>query len=134
MVTLEQQLIAYQGITKNYRYAAVELINRGLQFAPDDQELLQAYEEKTAIYLSYSIHEVPIGIIYGNDGATIEECDELLKFVNEYEQVCRRLGIDRSELIEDCKYFYPLYGEYLKVHSDYNSFEDYLIKHKHRTT
>ena len=113
MIKLEQHLIAYQGITKNYHYTAAELINKGLQFAPDDKELLQMYEVKTANYLNYSIHEVPIGIIYGNNGATIEQCDELLELVNEYEQVCKKLGLDRKELIDDCKYFYSLYKEYL---------------------
>lgn len=134
MVKLEQHLIAYQGITKDYRYTAVELINKGLQLAPDDKELLQMYEVKTANYLYYSIHEVPIGIIYGNNGATIEQCNELLGLVKEYEQVCKMLGIDGSELIEDCKYYYSLYKEYLKVYRDYDGFKDYLIRNGNRTT
>jgi hypothetical protein len=134
MVKLEQHLIAHQGITKDYGYTAVELINKGIRLAPNDEELLQMYEVKTANYLYYSIHEVPIGIIYGNDGATIEQCDELLEFVHEYEQVCKKLGVDRNELIKDCKYFYPLYKDYLKDYKSYNGFKDYLIRNEHRTT
>jgi hypothetical protein len=134
LVMLEQQLLAYQGIKKVYRYTAIELINIGLQLAPNDRELLQLYELKTRSYLCYTIHEVPIGIIYGNNGATIEDCNDLLQLVNEYEEVCKKLGVDRREVIDDCKYYYSLYKEYLKVRRDYEGFEDFLIKNKHRTT
>jgi len=134
MVKLEQQLIAYQGMNKDYRYTAHELIIKGLQLRPDDTELLQAYEIKTGNYLSYTIHEVPLGIIYDTDGTTDDQHHDLMALVNEYERVCFKLGIDRSELIEDCRYFYTLYHDYLKVCSSYDGFKDYLIKNKHRTT
>ncbi len=33
--------------------------------------------------LEYTIHEWPMGVLYGRDGATLEQCDEILEAVQE---------------------------------------------------
>jgi hypothetical protein len=71
---------------------------------------------------------LPTGVLYGINGATIEECTELIKEVEKYEALCNKLQLDKRELIQECKYYYPAYKNYLSVYKNYKNFEDYLVK------
>ncbi len=128
LIGLEQQLINLQEYNKDYRYTAWELINKGLLINPEDQQLLELSEKKIRDYINYTLHELPIGVLYGINGASIEECEELIKQTTEYEEVCRKLNINRQELINKCRYYYPAYKNYLTVRKDYNEFSDYIEK------
>ncbi len=126
LVRLEQHLISFQGYTKDYKYSSVSLLDKGIKIAPEDKELLELYESKTRQYILHTLHEIPTGVLYGMDGASIEQCDELLSMAKEYESICLKLRVDRSELINECRLYYTSYKEYLKVSRNYRSFEDYL--------
>jgi hypothetical protein len=64
-----------------------QLIDRYLQLCPGDAWAL-SYKRKTlAEWLLYTIHEWPCGVLYGNDGASIEECGEILKAVNDLREI-----------------------------------------------
>jgi hypothetical protein len=130
LVRLEQHLISFQGHTKDYKYSSPFLLDKGIKIAPEDKELLKLYESKTRQYILHTLHEIPTGVLYGRDGASIEQCDELLSMTEEYERNCFKLRIDRSELINKCRLYYTSYKEYLKASGNYRSFEDYLANLK----
>jgi len=44
-------------------------------------------------FLEYTVHEWPSGILYGNDGASIGQCDEILESIKEL------IRLDNSETI-----------------------------------
>ena len=125
---LGQHLTSYQGYTKDYKYSFWALLDKGLNLSPDDKELLELFENKTRNYINYTLHEIPTGVLYGANGATIEECEELIQEAERYENVCHKLQIDRAEIIEECKYYYPAYRDYLSVFKNYQNFADYLKK------
>ena len=104
------------------------LLEKGLRISPNDKELLEISEKWTRNYLNYTLHELPTGVLYGANGATIEECKELIEEVAKYEIVCNKLQRDESELIEECKFYYPAYKAYLSVYKNYKNFDDYLDK------
>ena len=59
------------------------LIRGLLEIEPGDswaKEKLQSFLSK---WLAYTIHEWPQGVLYGSDGATIKQCDEILAAVQE---------------------------------------------------
>lgn len=128
LLKLDEQLISYQAYSHDTKYTWAMLLDQGLNLAPIDTELLKISEQTTRNYLNYTLHEIPIGVLYGQDGATIAECDELLEKVIEYEKLCNQLKLDEKELIENCKFYYTAYKAYLAVYPNYRNFEDYLNK------
>jgi hypothetical protein len=128
LIKLDQQLLSYQAYTKDEKYTSWTLLEKGLSIAPEDLELIQIQFSKTKKYLNYTLHEIPLGVLYGTNGASIEECDELLNEIVIFESICNKLKLDEHELIEECKYYYPAYRSYLSVFKDYKNFADYLDK------
>lgn len=72
LVRLEQHLINYQRYTKDFKYTSASLLKKGLEIAPNDHELLGMYESNTTVYLNHTLHELPVGVLYDMDGASIE--------------------------------------------------------------
>ena len=120
----------YQNLTEDNRFSVWKLIDKGLQFSPDDTELLNLYQDKQKDYFEYTLHELPTGVLYGADGATIEQCEELLNDLTRYEEVCSKLSIVQKELVDECRFYYLRYKNYLTIYKNYRGFADYLDKHQ----
>ena len=128
LLRLDQHLLSYRGYTKDAKYSSWILVEKGLSISPDDRELLELSERTTRNYLIYTLHELPSGVLYGTNGATIKECEELIEEIGKYELLCEKLQLDESELIQKCKFYYPAYKNYLLANSNNKSFTDYLDK------
>jgi hypothetical protein len=128
LLKLDEHLLRYQAYSHDTTYTWAMLLEQGLTIAPNDIELLKLSEQTTRNYLNYTLHELPIGVLYGQDGATIAECEELLEKVIQYENLCNQLQLDEKELIENYKFYYTAYKAYLAVYPNYQNFEDYLNK------
>ena len=128
------RLIEYYGNYHNLRidnrFSVWQLLEQGLRLSPNDTELLRQYEEKQRDYFEYTLHEIPTGVLYGSDGATIEQCEELLNDLTKYKEVCEKLKVDNEELITDCEFYYSSYKDYLTIYKNYSGFGDYLSKNQ----
>jgi len=87
--------------------------------------------EKVADRLRYSIHEVPSGVLYGIDGASPEQCQNLEE---ELEEFCRLVAQEAmqdrySELIRACRLHFLGYRDYLLHREKYESYAAYLSQH-----
>ncbi|NML64751.1 hypothetical protein HHL22_05980 [Hymenobacter sp. RP-2-7] len=131
-LSLIQQVYQYQNFTKEHIYDSNSLIQQGLQIDPSDKELLTLQESNIRSYLLYTLHELPIGVLYGQNGASIQECSELLEYLVEYRQLCNKLQLDNSDLINKCKFYYSSYKYYLTNRPLYTDFNDYLAKHSRK--
>ncbi|MFL5742597.1 MAG: hypothetical protein ACJ75B_20405 [Flavisolibacter sp.] len=129
LITLFDYYGNFQNLTSDNKYTTWALLTKGLQLSPLDKDLLGIYERLQENYFDYTLHELPTGILYSADGATIEQCDELLNDLSDYEDVCKKLNVDRQELIKNCKLYYNSYKSYLSVYKSYNGFADYLEQH-----
>ena len=129
-IRLQEYYGNYQNLTEDNRFSIWKLIEKGLNIAPSDNELLKIYQEKQKNYFEYTLHELPTGVLYASDSASIEECKELLKDLTRYEEVCSKLAIDDKELIDECMFYYLAYKDYLTIYKNYKGFHDYLDKHK----
>jgi hypothetical protein len=106
----------------------VALLRAALQTDPSDVRSRKRLVRVLASSLEYAIHEVPSGVLFGNNGATIAECDEL---IDELEQFCGVADADGCieqyrELISDCRLHFTAYREYLKNRGGFVNYEDYL--------
>ncbi len=84
--------------------------------------------QRLAGYLEYTLHELPDGVLYGADGATEQECDELLALLLEFKAHVRLIGqLDiYAELVRDCEMHYAAYRDYLRTGRPEGSYEVYL--------
>lgn len=53
------------------------LYNKSHELDPSNDEARLLLLKAIVAWLEYSVHEWPSGILYGNDGATIEQCEEI---------------------------------------------------------
>lgn len=61
----------------------ISLLHKYLELMPNDQWAKMKYLDAMAEWFRYCKHEWPSGILYGHDGATIEECGIILKSIDE---------------------------------------------------
>jgi hypothetical protein len=80
----------------------------------------------------YVLHELPCGVLYGQDGATVEQCDELLAELSDYERLAKEIGLEDWDrrLIAQARFHVPAYKSYLLHLDNYASYEQYLAARK----
>jgi hypothetical protein len=93
---------------------AVGLLTEAVRVDPTDDIARKRLVDKHAAYLEYTIHELPAGVLYGHDGATAEQCDELLELLADFTRhVEATAQTDRfAKLIQDCDFNFRAYAGY----------------------
>jgi hypothetical protein len=82
-------------------------------------------------FLDYVVSHIPIGGMYGANGATSEEqCAELMEYLHEFESLSRRLGLNDLVFIEGCRWHIEGYGHYLSRRRHFRDYADYITRHK----
>jgi len=104
------------------------LLRTAISHDPTDRRSVPRLIEKIADSLRYSVHEVPAGVLYGIDGASPEQCQELEQ---ELDELCRLVHQEQmeqrySELIRGCRLHFRAYRDYLLNRKGYGSYADYL--------
>lgn len=93
----------------------VGLLKEAIRVDPNDRLARERLLEIWAPTFEYSLHELPAGVLYGHNGATIPECDELLEFLDEFRSYAA--GLEQpsryASLIADCDRHFRSYREYL---------------------
>ena len=91
---------------------------------PTDHSSRQWLIDHLRSHLQNSLHDIPLGVLYGMDGATADQCLELEGGLQEFvELVQQQNQLDRfRSLIDDCRFHFREYRNY-PLRSD--AFEDY---------
>jgi len=110
----------------------VGLLRAAVSHDPSDQQSRQRLIQKIADGLRYSVHEVPAGVLYGIDGASPEQCQELEE---ELDELCRLVGQEQLEqrygqLIRTCRLHFRAYRDYLFNRDRYSSYEAFLCQYQ----
>lgn len=107
-----------------------DLLGQGLAVSPDDEELLKNKESALQSHLEYAVHEIPAGLLfdYGVVATTVSQCETLMNDLDEYKQICKRLGVDTNALIQEYEFHFHHYRQYLIEADDSLSYEKYLDK------
>ena len=113
-----------------FEYQPRQLADKLLDQYPDNEFAIKYKYHTLKYFLEFSLHEMPTGVLNGMDGADIDDISGMLLSVDEFQVISNRLGYDDKALINECRIFYPAYKEYLQCYTQYNGFEDYLIKNE----
>lgn len=107
------------------------LLWAAIRHDPADRRSRLRLIDKVAYRLSYSIHEVPAGVLYGMGGASPEQCQELEEELEEFCRLVAQEGIHEryAELIRACRVHFRGYRDYLLHREKYESYGGYLSQH-----
>jgi hypothetical protein len=107
------------------------LLREALRVDPKDQRARQKLVEHVASYLDYTLHELPAGVLWGQNGATAEQCVELQELLTDFREHTDRLQETTryADLIKDCELHFRTYREYLLAGRPGGSYEAYLREH-----
>jgi hypothetical protein len=106
----------------------VALLQVAIRADPDDtrsqRNLLAAWAEQ----LSFSLHEIPSGVLYDINGATADQCLELQVWIEEFASLAAKLQ-EMSKylhLIEAGRYHFREYRNYLLSRGNSENYANYL--------
>lgn len=106
------------------------LIMEAVRRDPTDKSarlrLRQIYRDR----FDYALHELPAGVLYGANGATPAECEEMLSELNNYESLCSELAGEEqdTELIADARFHIEAYREYILSSERQGGFTGFLAR------
>lgn len=104
------------------------LLLTALEHDPNDDSARRRLLDLLTSRLQYTLHELPSGVLYGHDGASIDECADLLAELDEFVIHAQLLGVadDHADLIADCRFHYNSYAQYLSDRNGAACYADYL--------
>ncbi len=107
------------------------LLKSALRRDPSDDLARQALIRRYAWLFDYSLHELPSGVLYGWDGATVEQCAELL---SDLAQMRLLLTIDNltnqyQDRLTRWQFHFSGYADYLQHRGSYQNYADYIARH-----
>ncbi len=116
-----------EGLPENLR-TADGLLQEALRVDPSDAVSRRRLVESWASYLDYTLHELPSGVLYGHDGATPEQCDELGALLETFRgHVAALHEEDRfADLMAECDLHYRAYAVYLRTRRSGESYGQFL--------
>ncbi|CAL2095111.1 hypothetical protein [Tenacibaculum sp. 190524A02b] len=114
------------------KHQKVDLLEMGLQIDDNDIELL-TYKFKTQLrYFEYTIHEVPRGVLYDNNGANIEQTKENLLKLNDFESLAEQLNEDIKLFMKNCRFYYETWISFLEDENFDSNFEQFLKRKENK--
>lgn len=104
------------------------LLDRAIQEEPNNDKLKVMWLTAQEYWLSFATHEVPSGVLYENETATVAQCLELMRDVDQYEAYAKQIGAFETQhhKIEEWKYYISKYRDFLECSNRSINFKDYL--------
>ncbi len=109
-----------------YRYQPYQLADMLLTREPQNKTVLRHKYLLLKRYIEFSIHEVPYGILNGMNGAEPSALPAMLRDLEEFAEICRKLSLNEEALIRTTAALYHAYEAYLQAAEAYDDFADYL--------
>lgn len=112
------------------RKSPLERLEAAVERNPEDVEARKALAVHLSHWFRYCLHELPMGVLFGVNGASIEECHILLRYLALLEEQERFLGArERSaDFLRKCERHFRGYSDYLSSPGQYTSYKDYIAK------
>lgn len=116
LAQLSQQLFRYRaGWEALGRPGEVDLWKEAYRRAPSVEDARAKLVSSTANFIQYTLHELPAGVLYGTDGATLEQCDDLVTELAFFRELLTSREAEQFQaLVERASFHYPNYREYLR--------------------
>jgi hypothetical protein len=85
----------------------------------------------TASFIRYTLHELPAGVLYGSDGATLEQCNDLVAELAFFRELLTSPETERfRELVDLASFHYRTYRKYL-LQNRKQGYRAFLAEHGH---
>ena len=79
-------------------------------------------------WLAGSVHELPAGVLWGSDGASTDQCREMLDGLEDFARLCARFGLeDHHEFVDECRWHFEHYPHFLERRRHFRSYEQYVM-------
>jgi len=104
---------------------SIALLKEALRVDSTDALARRRLVEANARYMTHTLHELPAGVLFEGDRATLGQCHELLALLAEFWEHLTVLGLQHeyAELVRECDHHYRAYAEYLRVRAPGDSYE-----------
>lgn len=109
----------------------IPLLKRALALDPTDHRARAGLIDAQASELLYSLHVLPHGVLFGLDGATIEECALLRGALEEFVAQVAIAGVqsEYATLITECRYHFTAYEAYRRAWQPGDTYPAFLERH-----
>ncbi len=106
------------------------LLETALEQDPADDRSRRNLVILLASRLHDTLHELPTGVLYGQDGATVDQCREMLQELDGFIHHANCLGVaeEYADLVANCQLHYKAYAAYLTDRRGASSYADYLSR------
>ena len=113
------------------RQSPINLLHDAFKRNPDNARTQELLIRNLTEQFSYAVHEVPSGVLYGNNGATIAECKEWQTDLALFCEVVQRRNETEKyqEAIRDWGFHFRGYADYLTHPDQYQNYADYIAQH-----
>jgi hypothetical protein len=106
----------------------IELLEEAYRRNPSSDEIRKKLLNHHLSYVQYTLHELPMGVLIGINGANADECTELEAFLDEVTQLMHPSErVEYEALFSDARFHYRTYRDYLQQ-SDRCGYEAYLAR------
>jgi hypothetical protein len=104
------------------------LLQAAVAHDPGDVRSRQQLIRVIANHLRYTLHELPSGVLFGTNGATVVQCDELLAELDEFRSLVSVEGrtADYVPLVRECDHHFRSYKQYLLERPQHESYSRFL--------
>ncbi|MGC4070166.1 MAG: hypothetical protein QM784_37010 [Polyangiaceae bacterium] len=111
----------------------VDLWKEAYRRDPSAEDARARLVTSTASFIMYTLHELPAGVLYGSNGATLEQCDDLIAELAFFRGLLTSVEIEHfQDLIERASIHYPSYREYL-LQDRKQGYAAFLAERSHAT-
>lgn len=109
-------------------YDYLQILDKLLILEPDNLFAQEQKYERLYNSITLSIHEVPSGVLFGANSASIDDTYVLLKALNEFEQYTKSINKIKPPIINEARFYYLAWIDYLQSTENLN-FLEHLQKH-----
>jgi hypothetical protein len=110
------------------RSSELALFRRALADNAEDRIARCSLIKVMASQFSYSLHELPSGVLFGHDGATPAQCGQLRSELAEFEAMLEAEGCTEAHtaLVEKCRFHFAAYEQYLATRPQWESYAAFV--------
>ncbi|MDF2883848.1 MAG: hypothetical protein K0R54_4413 [Clostridiaceae bacterium] len=114
----------------SYEKSILEIENIVLDKFPNNSIVLEYRYKRQKWWFDFSIHEVPVGVLCGMNGATQEQIKEMKSDLENFRKLCFLLNKKEEKYISYVLSIYEAWDDYLKNINKYSGLKNYLDENK----
>ena len=118
-------------IDLTYSQSPIALLSEAFRRDPHNVHTQDLLIQKLSDQFAYAVHEVPAGILNGNTGSTVAECQEWQDHLALFREVVQKRGVAEkyAKAMRYWNFHFRGYADYLTHREQYENYADYINRH-----